>query len=105
MIKVEVTNRKGETRVVECAEDQSVMLGLKAAGYDILAICGGILSCGTCHVHVAEDQYERLEPPSESELELLEMEDNFLPTRSRLSCQIRAVGAIDGLSLTIAADG
>jgi 2Fe-2S ferredoxin len=106
MIKVEVTDRKGETRLVECAEDQSLMLGLKAAGFsDILAICGGMLSCGTCHIHVAAGDYERLEPPSEFELELLDMEDNFLPGSSRLSCQIPATPAIDGLSLTIATDG
>lgn len=102
MIKIEVTDRKGATRVVECPEGQSLMLGLKAAGCDILAICGGILSCGTCHVHVAEGDYERLAPPTELELEYLEMEETFRPDASRLSCQIKAAPALDGLKLTLA---
>ena len=104
MINIQVTDRQGATRFVECPEAKSLMHGLKGAGYEILAICGGMLSCGTCHVYVRPEDYDRLEPPSEMEIDLLEGEDSFRPGASRLSCQITATSRIDGLSLTLAPD-
>jgi 2Fe-2S ferredoxin len=102
MAKIVATDREGATRAVDCPDGQSLMMGLKAAGFDIMAICGGGCSCATCHVYVAPDDYARLEPPSEFEVELLEESENFRPDSSRLSCQIFAAAAIDGLAVTLA---
>jgi 2Fe-2S ferredoxin len=102
MVKVMVTDRDGLTRDVDCPENQSLMMGLKGQGYEIMAICGGALSCGTCHVFVAPDDFDRLTAPTDIESELLEEVESYRPASSRLSCQIPVVGALEGLSLTLA---
>lgn len=50
--------------------------------------CGGQMSCSTCHVIVAPDDFARLPPPSEDEEYLLDLAHNATAT-SRLACQIR----------------
>jgi 2Fe-2S ferredoxin len=102
MVKVVVTDRDGETRAVDCPGAQSLMMGLKGAGFDIMAICGGVLSCATCHVYLEPDDFARLPPPSEFELELLDNTDSNRPDSSRLSCQIALSDALDGLHVTLA---
>jgi 2Fe-2S ferredoxin len=78
------------------------MLGLKGNGYDVLATCGGILSCATCHVYVSPEDFDRLQPPTDLEIELLEEGSFFRPGSSRLSCQIKVGEAIEGLAVAIA---
>jgi 2Fe-2S ferredoxin len=97
-----VTLRTGETRVVQARPGLSVMETIRDGGIDeIMAICGGGCSCATCHVYVADEDWDRLSPASPEEAELLEFSEH--PTgRSRLSCQIRMSEALDGLSVTIA---
>lgn len=65
----------------------NLMEGLKAEGYNILATCGGIALCATCHVDVL-DGYESLPEPSSEEWAMLDTLPNGTPT-SRLSCQIK----------------
>ena len=75
---------------------------MKDAGVDeILALCGGFASCGTCHVHVAEDWLDRLPPMRSDEDELLGFSDWRL-SNSRLACQIPFTEALDGIALTVA---
>jgi 2Fe-2S ferredoxin len=102
MVKVVVTDRDGETRAVDCPDAQSLMMGLKSSGFDIMAICGGVLSCATCHVYLEPDAFARLPPPSEFEIDLLDSSDNYRPDSSRLSCQIALAEALDGLHVTLA---
>ena len=63
--------------------------------------CGGVCSCATCHVHVHPDWMEKVGPPGEIELSMLELEDDFDET-SRLSCQIPLTPELDGIVLRIA---
>jgi 2Fe-2S ferredoxin len=67
----------------------------------IIAECGGMCSCGTCHVYV-DPRWEGLLPePEYEEAELLEFlegrEDN-----SRLSCQLVMTDELDGLVVRVA---
>jgi 2Fe-2S ferredoxin len=102
MPRVWVTRRDGETQAVECRAGLSLMLNLKRGGIDeIAAICGGCASCGTCHVHVAEDWLERL-PPIEPDEETILAFSDWRQPNSRLSCQIRVTDALDGLCVTVA---
>lgn len=76
------------------------MEALKAAGYDILATCGGIALCATCHVKVLKGMDE-LSPANDQELDMLEMlpdSDSF----SRLACQLRINTEMDGMIFRIA---
>ena len=104
MPRLTVTTREGETRTVEGAAGQSVMEVIRDAGFDeLLALCGGCCSCATCHVHVDLAWLPRLPPMSGDEDDLLESSSDRDAT-SRLSCQLPFGPALDGLTLTIAAE-
>lgn len=62
----------------------------------IEAECGGCLSCATCHVYVDPDWLDRLEPPTETERQMLEFAD-APRDNSRLCCQIRFTAALEGI--------
>jgi ferredoxin, 2Fe-2S len=72
MPRVHVTTRDGSEHEVQAEENQSVMEVLRNNGFDeILAICG-CCSCATCHVYVAPEFLDRLEPMSTDESDLLD---------------------------------
>ena len=66
----------------------------------IEAECGGEMNCGTCHVYVDQNWRERLDEPSESEQEMIEVLDQPRP-ESRLSCQVPIKEQLDGLRVTV----
>jgi 2Fe-2S ferredoxin len=102
MPTIHVIARDGRQRTVAAAAGQSLKDALKGAGVDeILGLCGGFASCGTCHVHVAEDWFGRLPPMRADEEELLILSD-WLQANSRLACQIPFTEALDGIAVTVA---
>jgi ferredoxin, 2Fe-2S len=66
----------------------------------ILADCGGSCSCGTCHVHVDPDWYEKTGDPSEEEDAVLDTVHKLGKT-SRLGCQIEVTAELDGIIVRI----
>jgi 2Fe-2S ferredoxin len=101
-LKIVGTDRQGNTREVEGREGWSVMEILRDAGFDIAAECGGACACATCHVYVQDGWYEKLPPPSDAEIDMLDMALAVEPNSSRLSCQIVCSDAIDGIKVTVA---
>ena len=100
-----VTTREGEERAIEAADGLSVMQSIRDAGIDeLLALCGGCLSCATCHVYIDEADLSRVPDVSEDENYLLESSDHRTE-RSRLSCQLMVSDALDGLRISIAPEG
>jgi 2Fe-2S ferredoxin len=92
----------GETREVDVAVGRNVMLGAtinNIPGID--ADCGGTLSCATCHVYVDSAWADRLPPPDDAELGLLEGVAAERRPTSRLSCQLNLTAALDGLTVTV----
>jgi 2Fe-2S ferredoxin len=66
----------------------------------ILADCGGSMSCATCHVYLSEEWTDRMDPPSDEEVSMLEMA--VAPqSNSRLSCQIIVTSELHGLLVNI----
>jgi 2Fe-2S ferredoxin len=59
--------------------------------------CGG----ATCHIYVDQDWFAKLAPPSDSEVDVLDMAVAVEPN-SRLSCQITCTPELDGIKVTIA---
>ena len=58
------------------------------------------MSCSTCHVILDPESYKKLDPPSEAELDMLDLA--FEPTEtSRLGCQIEMEEQLDGMTITI----
>lgn len=102
MPSIHVTSRDHVCRSFQAPAGRSLMETLKSAGVDeILALCGGCASCGTCHVHIAEDWLARLPAMLADEDELLGFSDWRRPN-SRLACQIPFTEALDGIAVTVA---
>ena len=104
MISIIVEDRNGVQQPVEIPEEVSLSLMevLKAAEYNVLATCGGMALCATCHVQVLEG-LEFLPPPADAEMDMLDT----LPDAgfdSRLACQIRMNEKVNGMIFRIRGD-
>jgi 2Fe-2S ferredoxin len=102
MPKLTIVTRDGSERTIEGQAGLSVMEVIRQHGVDeLLALCGGCCSCGTCHVHVDEDWVAALPQMRGDEDDLLDVSD-YRTANSRLSCQIHLKPELDGLRVTIA---
>ena len=83
MVNFTVEDRDGSRQTLEVPEDMglNLMETLKAFEYNILATCGGIALCATCHVKVLEGG-ENLPELGEAEGQMLDIDDdgNFIMT-------------------------
>lgn len=101
IISINVEDRDGITQEVMVPTDVnlSLMEILKASDYEILATCGGMALCATCHVEVLSGA-ENLAEPQDQELDMLDT----LPdsdSNSRLACQLRLSEVNNGLTIKI----
>lgn len=87
-------------REVEAKAGQSVLDTAHAHNIEMEGACEGAMACSTCHVIVADADYDRLPPPSMEEEDLLDLVYDLAPT-SRLGCQIRIEEELDGLTLRL----
>lgn len=88
----------GARQTVDVPVGENVMRGALYNGIEgIVGECGGGLACATCHCYVESDWADKLDPPSEAELQMLESAVSEVKPNSRLSCQIAVTEAIDGL--------
>lgn len=89
MIPITIENRDGERRLIEVPDDMSLSLmeAMKAYDYNILATCGGMALCATCHVQVLEGMDE-LPERNDAELDMLDTLPDATDA-SRLACQLR----------------
>ena len=104
MAQIFVTDREGNERPIELSLDgnPTLMEAIRNEGsFELAAMCGGMLSCSTCHVYIDEAWAAKIEPISDDELELIEASGRYQPT-SRLSCQIQLEPAHDQHRVTIA---
>ena len=90
------------TAVELSGQGKSVMQLATGAGVaGIVGECGGSAMCATCHVYVDEAWLDKLPPPEAPELEMLECTAADRLPNSRLSCQIKLVPSLDGLTVRI----
>jgi ferredoxin len=83
------------------AETGDVLLRVaQGAGMPLEGTCEGQMACSTCHVIVAPDWFDKLEPASMDEEDMLDLAAGVART-SRLSCQIELTDAMDGLEVRI----
>ncbi|HUS24383.1 MAG TPA: 2Fe-2S iron-sulfur cluster-binding protein [Candidatus Binatia bacterium] len=103
MAKVRVTTREGAHLELEAPAGQPLMEVLRDGNAGVQGICGGMCSCGTCHVYVAAAWLEKLPPKAPDEQDMLEGIGELIEVRpnSRLSCQIAAGDALDGIELEV----
>lgn len=100
-----ITSPTGEVHELNAEANTTAMVNIRDAGIDgLLALCGGLCSCATCHVYVAPECVSMLDEMSADENELLDGSSRRTEF-SRLSCQILLTDALDGLRLTVADEG
>jgi ferredoxin len=103
MINITIENNEGQRQDLEVPVDMgfNLMEILKAYEYDIMATCGGMALCATCHIEVLEGA-DKLPECNDNELATLDT----LPDadmNSRLSCQIRPSMDMNGLVIRLKA--
>lgn len=96
MVTFTVEDHDGNRQTVEAPDDMglSLMEVLKASEYPVLATCGGMALCATCHVEIVEGEDE-LGHATDVELDQLENLPEYFPT-SRLACQVRISTLLEG---------
>jgi 2Fe-2S ferredoxin len=88
----------GRRHDIDADDDMSVMEAAIDNGIEgIEAVCGGGLSCATCHVYVDEAWVNRLPPIEKGEAQMLETTAAERRPNSRLSCQLDVGPDLDGL--------
>ena len=104
MAVVRVCGRDGVNQDLDAANGSQLMDVLRDAGTGIDGTCGGMMSCGTCHVYVDPSWADKLPPVSDDERMMLDAIAELVEVRptSRLSCQIPVSDAIEGLRVEIA---
>jgi 2Fe-2S ferredoxin len=104
-IKINIQNPDNTITTLEAPTDMglSLMEFLKGNEYDILATCGGMALCATCHVEVTSG-FDQLPEISNDEYAMLDTLPNITPT-SRLSCQLHLSEAMDNITVKIMGDG
>jgi ferredoxin, 2Fe-2S len=102
MPTLKITAPSGKTQSVDVGEGKTVMEAIRDSGFDeLLALCGGGCSCGTCHVYVDEKSLNRLPAMSNDENDLLDG-SSHRRDNSRLSCQLQVTSDLDGIAFNIA---
>jgi ferredoxin, 2Fe-2S len=98
MAKITYVEFDGHSTTVDVPDGWSLMqAAISNNVHGIVGECGGSMACATCHCYVDEAWFSKLPPPEAGELDMLDMAAAEVKPTSRLSCQIKASPAIDGL--------
>ena len=100
-MKIIVTDREGDKRILEGDTNSTLMEIIRDEGGDIEAACGGCCACATCHVYIDEKWINKLIPIEDDEESMLDQAFD-VKKNSRLSCQITLDDDLDGLELELA---
>ena len=104
-IKINIQNSDNSITTLEAPTDMglSLMEFLKGNDYDVLATCGGMALCATCHVEVVT-VFENLHEITDDEYAMLDTLPNITDT-SRLACQLKLADNMDNITVKIMGDG
>jgi len=100
MPKMTFISNDGDRKEVDAPVGLSVLEIAHRNGVDLEGACEGSLACSTCHVVVSDDDFDRLEEPTEDEEDMLDLAFGLTHT-SRLGCQIIITEELDGLTVTL----
>ena len=102
MPKVTYVHPNGAREVLDVPLGTSVMRAAIVNSIDgIVAECGGVCMCATCHVYVRDDFLGKLPPIKDTEEAVLEVTNAERLPNSRLSCQIKMTDELDGLTVEV----
>ena len=103
MPKLTFIEKDGNRKEVDAPNGLSIMEIAHRFDVDIEGACEGSLACATCHVIVNSDWFDRLDPPSEDEEDMLDLAFGLTET-SRLGCQIIMSDELNGLEVALPKD-
>ena len=100
MTRITYVAPDGRPVTLDLKPGQSLMRAAMDAGLEgIEAQCGGNCSCATCHCYVQPEWLDKLKPPSDDEQFMLSNVAAERRPNSRLSCQLIAEDALEGLTV------
>ncbi|MES2567864.1 MAG: 2Fe-2S iron-sulfur cluster-binding protein [Bacteroidota bacterium] len=104
-IKINIQNPDNTITTLEAPTDMglSLMEFLKGNEYDILATCGGMALCATCHVSIVKG-FDQLTEITGDEYAMLDTLPNITDA-SRLSCQLKLADNLNDITIKIMGDG
>jgi ferredoxin, 2Fe-2S len=102
MTKLNVTDRDGKEHQVTAPAGATLMEVLRDQDLGVMALCGGMCSCATCHVYIDADWIGKISAVQSDETELLKDLPDYQSSSSRLSCQIPILPAYEGLKVIVA---
>ena len=104
-IKINVIDRKGNKTTIEAEEGATIRdtIANKLTPNNY-GNCGGDCICGSCQIHVALGDFDKLEPINEEEQGTLEAMAINPIKNSRLGCQTKLKKEHDNITVTIAPD-
>lgn len=101
MIRVRFISADGESIRELQANDGDRLLDVgQADGQPLEGTCEGQMACSTCHVIVDTADFDKLDPATEMEEDMLDLAAHATRT-SRLSCQIFLDESLDELTVRI----
>ncbi|WP_278314729.1 2Fe-2S iron-sulfur cluster-binding protein [Lolliginicoccus levis] len=101
MGKITFISYDGEETEVDIVEGQSLMqLATNNGLAGIDGDCGGEAACGTCHIILEAEWFNKAGEQSDDEAQMLDLTPEREAT-SRLSCQIKATEAMDGMTVRL----
>lgn len=99
MAKITYIETNGTARQIDVMTGVSVAEGaISNAVPGIEGDCGGGCACATCHVYIADEWADHMNPPDELERLMLGFAFDVRPS-SRLACQIKVSDTLDGLTV------
>ena len=104
-IKINIQNSDNTLTTLEAPTDMglNLMEFLKGNDYDVMATCGGIALCATCHVEIISG-FDLLSEITNDELIMLDTLPN-ITEKSRLSCQLHLNNSLNNIVVRILGDG
>jgi 2Fe-2S ferredoxin len=97
MPKVVIIDRYGFRQEIDVASGLSLLEIARTENLDIEGRCEGSLACSTCHVMIDPEWFGKLGEASEEEEDMLDVGAVGLTATSRLACQVRIDGDLDGI--------
>jgi len=96
MPKIIFYKEKGMRTEIEVQPGQTLLEVAREHNIDIEGTCEGNLACATCHLIIDKDWSSKIPQATEDERDMLDLV-NGLTVNSRLGCQIKVTGDLNGL--------
>ncbi|WP_395332857.1 2Fe-2S iron-sulfur cluster-binding protein [Novosphingobium sp. BL-8H] len=100
MLNVRFVTAEGASITAEAEPGTRLLALAQRCGMPLEGTCEGQMACSTCHVIIAPEWFDVLDPASNDEEDMLDLAAGVTRT-SRLSCQIELTDALDGLEVRI----